>query len=93
MRKIITFLLTSFSVVVFVSNVLAQDLFKEDATVLKKFYKVNAKTSEEFLEVLGEKRRFLKKGGEINIDKTAKLILKNWLHIVRKMMFTAIANL
>lgn len=46
---------------------------------IEKHYKINAKgDTEKLLEELGRKKGLLKKGDEVNIDKTARLILKDW---------------
>jgi len=55
------------------------NLMENYSKVLEKFYKIDAKgDSEVLLEELGKKRGFLKKGGEVNEDTTARLILKDW---------------
>jgi hypothetical protein len=55
------------------------NLMENYSKVLEKFYKIDAKgDSEVLLEKLGRKRGFLKKGGEVNEDTTARLILKDW---------------
>jgi len=55
------------------------NLMENYSRVLEKFYKINAKgDSEVLLEELGKKKGFLKKGGEVNEDTTARLILKDW---------------
>jgi hypothetical protein len=47
--------------------------------VLEKTYKINSNgDSEKLLEELGKRKGFLKKGGEVNEDTTARLILKDW---------------
>lgn len=54
-------------------------LMKEFPEVLEKFYKIKAKKdSEILLEELGRKKGFLKKGDEVNVDQTARFILKDW---------------
>lgn len=54
-------------------------LIKEYPNVFEKYYKISAKgDSEALLEELGRKHNFLKKGNEVNFDKTARLILKDW---------------
>jgi len=55
------------------------EFMKEYPNLLEKHYKIPAKgNSEILLEKLGRKKNFLKKGGEINEDKTARFILKEW---------------
>lgn len=54
-------------------------LIKEYPNVLEKFYRINAKADPEvLLEELGKRKGFLKKGGEVNEDTTARLIIKDW---------------
>lgn len=58
--------------------VIAQ-IIKDYKGVLEKHYKINAKgNSEIFLEELGKKLNFLKKGKQVNIDKTSRKIIKDW---------------
>lgn len=55
------------------------ELMRKYPQVLEKFYKIIADgDSEVLIEKLGEQKRFFNKGGEINVDKTARLILKDW---------------
>lgn len=47
--------------------------------ILENFYKIDAKgDSEMLIEELGKRKGFLKKGGEVNEDATARLIIKDW---------------
>lgn len=58
--------------------VIAQ-IMKGNPGLLEKFYGVEAKgDAEVFLENLGRKRNMLIKGGEINIDRTARSVLRDW---------------
>lgn len=60
-------------------EVIVAEIMKENRGVLEKYYKIRAKGDAEILiEKLGRQKNFLAKGGEINFDKTARLILKNW---------------
>jgi ribosome biogenesis GTPase A len=55
------------------------DLLKEYPGIIEKHYQIDSKGDSEILiEILGRKRGFLKKGGEVEEDKTARLILKDW---------------
>ncbi len=55
------------------------NLMRDYSKILEKFYKINAKgDAEVLLEKLGKKKGFIKKGGEVNEDTTARLILKDW---------------
>ena len=42
------------------------------------FYKLKVNDAEELIEILGKKRNILKKGGVINTDRVARLIIKDW---------------
>jgi len=55
---------------------LVNELMKKYPKKLQEYYKINEDDTEEFLEILGKKLNFLKKGGEINIDRTARVVLK-----------------
>ena len=55
------------------------NIMKEHKEILENHYKIKAKNnSETLIEKLARKKGFLKKGGEINEDKTARFILKEW---------------
>jgi ribosome biogenesis GTPase A len=54
-------------------------IMEEHRGVLEKYYNIRAKNNVEILlEELGRKKGLLKKGGEVDEDKTARLILKDW---------------
>ncbi|MEM4271646.1 MAG: GTPase [Candidatus Pacearchaeota archaeon] len=54
-------------------------LMQEYPNVFEKFYGINAEGDAEILlEELGRKRRFLAKGGKVDVDKTARIVLKDW---------------
>ena len=58
---------------------IVSELMKENPGVFEKFYKVNAKgDAEKLIEALGKRKKFLAKKGEIDIDRTARAILKDW---------------
>ncbi|OGJ12580.1 hypothetical protein A3K82_00190 [Candidatus Pacearchaeota archaeon RBG_19FT_COMBO_34_9] len=60
-------------------EMVVSDLMKEFSSVLEKHYSINAEGNSEILiEILGRKKGFLKKGNEVDEDKTARLILKDW---------------
>lgn len=64
-----------------VSNpeIIVSNMMKEFSSVIEKFYNINSEGDAEILiEELGRKRGFLKKGDEVDEDKTARLILKDW---------------
>ncbi len=54
------------------------ELIKEFPNILQNKYKIQTKSPEHLLEKLGRKKNFLKKGNEVDIDRTAKSILKDW---------------
>ncbi|MCR4284449.1 MAG: 50S ribosome-binding GTPase [archaeon] len=54
-------------------------LMKDYSKTIEKFYKIDAEGDVEILiEKLGKKMNYLKKGGQIDSDRTARLILKDW---------------
>jgi len=55
------------------------EIMKEFPLVLDNFYKIDSNgNSDDLLENLGRKKGFLRKGGEVDEDRTARLILKDW---------------
>jgi ribosome biogenesis GTPase A len=55
------------------------DLVREYPGIIELHYKIDCKgDSERLIEELGKKRGFLKRGGEVEEDKTARFILKEW---------------
>ncbi|MFH1917820.1 MAG: GTPase [Nanoarchaeota archaeon] len=60
-------------------EIVVANIMNEFEEVLEKHYRIKADgDSELLLEKLGKKCNFLKKGGEVNFDKTARMILKEW---------------
>lgn len=60
-------------------EIVIADLAKELSKVFEKHYNIDTKgDSEVLLEELGRQKNFLKKGGEVDTIKTARLILKEW---------------
>lgn len=53
-------------------------LMKKYPKKFEKFYNVNVADSEELIEVIGKRKNLLKKGGEVNEDRTARFILKDF---------------
>jgi hypothetical protein len=54
-------------------------IMRDYPNLLEKFYKIDAEGDPEvLLEELGKRKGFLKKGGEVNEDTTARLIIKDW---------------
>jgi hypothetical protein len=55
------------------------NIMKDYSSVLEKFYKISADGDAEILmEKLGRQKGLLKRGNEVDEDKTARLILKDW---------------
>ncbi|MDA3837265.1 MAG: 50S ribosome-binding GTPase [Nanoarchaeota archaeon] len=59
-------------------DIVVMQLFKKYKDALNKFYKTEAEDSDDLIEEVGEQKRLLKKGGEINEDFAAREILKSW---------------
>lgn len=60
-------------------EVIVVALMKDHHAIIESFYKIHAEgDAEVLLEELGKKHHFLKKGGVIDTDRTARLILKDW---------------
>lgn len=60
-------------------EIILHNLMDEFPGVFEKFYSINAEgDSEMLIEKLGRKKGFLKKGNEVNDDKTARNIIKDW---------------
>jgi hypothetical protein len=54
-------------------------LIKQYPGMLEKHYNIDAKgNSEALIETLGKRKNWLIKGGEVDIDRTARFILKEW---------------
>jgi len=55
------------------------EIMKANPEVLEKFYGVEASgDAEKLIEELGKRHNFLAKGGKIDSDRTARMILKDW---------------
>jgi len=54
------------------------EITKDNKKALEKFYEIEFKNAEDLIEKIGNKKGFLKKGGEVNFDRTARAILKDW---------------
>jgi len=60
-------------------SVVVSNLMKEYSEIIEEFYNIDSKGDAELLiETLGRKKNFLLKGNQIDEDKTARLILKDW---------------
>ena len=54
-------------------------LMKKYPNLFEEYFKINADgDAEMLLELLGRKKKFLKKGNTVNTDRTARFILKEW---------------
>ena len=54
-------------------------LMQESPEILENYYEIKSENnSEKLLEELGNKKHFFKKGGEVDFDKTARFVLKEW---------------
>lgn len=60
-------------------DLVVADIIRSYRGTLEKYYKINSKGNSEILiEELGKRKGFLKKGGVIDDDKTARLIIRDW---------------
>lgn len=54
------------------------EIVKSNKEDLEKFYKIKFNNAEDLIEKIGRKKGFLKKGNEVNSDKAARAVLKDW---------------
>ncbi|MFH1585195.1 MAG: GTPase [archaeon] len=54
------------------------EIAKSNKKELEKFYGIQFEDAEDLIEKIGKKKSFLTKGGEVDSDRTARLILKDW---------------
>jgi len=54
------------------------EIVKTNKKNLEKFYKIKLKDAEDLIEKIGKKKGFLKKGGEVDSDRTSRAVLKDW---------------
>ncbi len=54
------------------------EIVKSNKKDLEKFYKIKFRDAEDLIEKIGKKKGFLKKRGEVNSDKAARAVLKDW---------------
>lgn len=60
-------------------EIIVAELMKKYPKIIENFYNINANgDSEILLEEIGKRKRFFKKGGEINSDTAARFVLKDW---------------
>jgi ribosome biogenesis GTPase A len=60
-------------------EMIVYDLITSFPGIFEKYYNIEANSDYDLLiEKLGKKRKFLRKGGEVNEDRTARSILKDW---------------
>lgn len=54
------------------------DMINKYRESFEKYYKVKIEDSEELIEEIGKKKNVFQKGGKINSDKVARMIIKEW---------------
>jgi hypothetical protein len=54
------------------------EIVKKYKKALERFYKIKIEDAEDLIEKLGRKKGFLRKGGEVNSDRSARAVLKEW---------------
>ncbi len=59
-------------------EVVVSNLMKEYKKSFQEFYKTKTEDAEQLIEEVGTKRSILKKHGEVEADKTARSIIKDW---------------
>lgn len=59
-------------------DLVVHSLFQKHKEILEKYYKTNAEDSEEFIEKIGKKKGFLKRGGTVNVDEASREIIRAW---------------
>ena len=60
-------------------EIIVDELLKNNRLLLESFYKVESQGDVEiYLENIGRKKGFLKKGNLVDTDRTARLVLKDW---------------
>ncbi len=60
-------------------DLVALKLIKKYKDKIKEFYDVEGENEEEILNKIGEKKKFLKTNGEIDLDRTSRKILKDFI--------------
>ncbi len=60
-------------------DLVVQGLLNQYENLFQKHYDIkNVEDSDDFLEILGRRRGFLKKGDNVDLDRTARVVLKDW---------------
>src|SRR3989344_3891684 len=55
------------------------ELMKDNPGMFERYYKIDANgDSEIFLDILGRRKNLLRKGNEVDLDRTARIVLKEW---------------
>jgi len=54
------------------------EIVKSNKKELERFYKIKFDNAEDLIEKIGKKKSFLKKGGRVDSDRTARNILRDW---------------
>jgi ribosome biogenesis GTPase A len=60
-------------------DLVALKLIKKYKDKIKQFYNVDGENEEEILNKIGERKKFLKTNGEIDLDRTSRKILKDFI--------------
>jgi len=53
-------------------------ILEKNPDAIEKFYGIKDENFNELIEKIGKKKNFLKKKGEVDVDRTARVILKDW---------------
>lgn len=59
-------------------EIVVNDLMLQFKDSFEKFYKTKAENSEELIEELGKKKNIFRKGGDVDDDRVARMILRDW---------------
>lgn len=59
-------------------EIVINEMFLKYKEVLERYYKVEAKDSDELIEKVGQMKNLFLKGGIVNVDQTSREILKDW---------------
>jgi len=59
-------------------EIAVNEIVKSNKKEIEAFYKIKIKDVDDLIEQVGKKKGFLQKGGEVDSDRTARLIIKDW---------------
>jgi len=54
------------------------EIVKSNKKELEEFYKIKFDNAEDLIEKIGKSKGFLQKGGDVDSDRAAKFVLKDW---------------